>query len=1051
MKGLKMTDKQTDAARQRMVERLTQDLMGPLSADEILQDSPSEIYMTGILFAQKSPHGVDETEVAVLASDEEDDAVSRVPPDTFRPSSAGLSFAVRPKDGKNVLLNLDISASRYEACPRAASDKGRPGFDWKRKPLAAQKSIELPGDEDGKYDVPGIPDLALWLRTRRHGDLYLVTIILLNKNVMPDKPERGLRDVGNLHQVEFAVEADPDFATIVPRPDPLQRATDEDRATAALLYRDAPDYGAGHTCSIRSERLPDGAIRLSTEWLPSKLVRSPGPLGDPAHFAKLVASKLEGALGSEWLSVAPVADVCAALEELCACYDDWISARETEVGTLPKTLQGTAHRHMDECRKALKRMRGGVELLEKDGPEMIAFRLANRALWQQNEWKRKRDARASSLVWRPFQMAFVLLCMASTGDRDHPDRRVMDLLWFPTGGGKTEAYLLLTAYTIFLRRQKGGQETEGVTVLMRYTLRLLTAQQFQRAAAMILACDLLRTGDCDCPGISIPPSLAEGAPISIGLWVGRDTTPNRIDETEKTGSPAQIEYCPDCGSHLDWDIAESGDRIHACCRDNTCRSGQTRDHLPFWTVDEDIYRELPTLLLGTVDKFVQIVTKKETGRLFGLGDAGRLPPDLIIQDELHLISGPLGSMAGLFETAIDALCTRDTRQPKVIGSTATIRRAADQVLNLFNRTVMQFPPPGLHHSNSGFACIEEDSPGRLYLGITTAGRTGSYIYQAIASSLLQSAADPSFSSAEEDHYWTLVGYFNSLRELGSASIIMQDDVTHGLKLISARREEVPRHLQPPTELTSRVKSEEIRDKLLELDTTRDSGEAADVVLASNMISVGLDVGRLGLMLVNGQPKTIAEYIQATSRVGRGKVPGLVVTLYNASKSRDRSRYETFPTWHGALYRDVEATGVTPFAPRARDKALHAPFVAMARHLVPGMLDTPSAAEKHQAELEALIDQICQRIYNVDAGEAMAARRELDDFLKLWLRRGTLPKYWDNWSDNALLISADAHATSNAVGFSKGLARATPGTLRAVEPSTGFVIKEIEPSGAEEIQ
>ncbi len=1046
-----MTNNVVDAARQRMIERLRQDLMGPLAVDEALHDSPSEIYMTGILFAQKSPQGVGETEGAVLVSDEEDDAASRVPPDTFRPSSAGLSFAVRSKDGENVLLNVDVSAARYEALPRATSDDGRPRFDWTRKPLTACNSIELPKDRDGEYDVPGIPDLALWLRTRKHGDLYLVTVILLNRNVTPKNPEPGLRGVGDLHQVGFSVEADPDFGLIVPRPDPMQRKPDEGRASAALLYRDAPDYGAGHTCSIRSEQMPDGTVRLWTDWLPSTLVRSPGPLGDPDFFAKLVATKLEGALGSEWLSIAPLSDVCAALDDLCACYDDWIKARDAEVEVLPTGLQETARRHLDECRKALARMRGGVDLLRTDGPELLAFRLANRALWQQNEWKRKRDSRIGPLVWRPFQMAFVLLCMASAGDREHTDRGVMDLLWFPTGGGKTEAYLLLTAYTIFLRRQQGGPETEGVTVLMRYTLRLLTAQQFQRAAAMILACDLLRTGDCDCPGVDIPFSLAQSAPISIGLWVGRDTTPNKIDEAEKTGSPAQIEHCPDCGSHLDWDIAASGDRVHACCRDAECKSGQARDHLPFWTVDEDIYRELPTLLLGTADKFVQIVTKKETGRLFGLGNAGRLPPDLIIQDELHLISGPLGSMAGLFETAIDALCTRDGRRPKVIGSTATIRRAADQVLNLFDRRVMQFPPPGLHHSNSGFACVEEDSPGRLYLGVTTAGRTGSYIYQAIASSLLQAAADPTFTDVEGDHYWTLVGYFNSLRELGSTSIIMQDDVTHGLELVSARRQERPRHLQPPTELTSRVKSDEIRDKLLELDATRDSGEAADVVLASNMISVGLDVGRLGLMLVNGQPKTIAEYIQATSRVGRGRVPGLVVTLYNANKSRDRSRYETFPTWHSALYRDVEATGVTPFAPRARDKALHAPYVAMARHLVPGMLDTPAAAESHEADLKALIDLICQRISNVDPGESDAARRELEEFLKLWLRRGALPKYWDNWSDNGLLISADAQATSNASGFTKGLARATPGTLRAVEPSTEFVIKEIASSGAEEIQ
>lgn len=1048
---MKMTNNCADAARQRIVARLRQDLMGPLTEDEILHDSPSEIYMTGILFAQKNPLGAEEAEEAIIASNEEDESVSRVPPDTFRPSSAGLSFAVHPKDGESVLLILDIYAARYEARARAETENGQARFDWVRTPMTARKSIELPRDLNGKYSVPEIPNVSLWVRGRRYGELYLVTVILLNENVMPEKAERGLRDIGNLHQVGFSVEADPDFAVIVPRPDPVNRMADDDRATAALLYRDEPDYGAGHTCSIQSDRLPDGTVRLSTEWLPSSLVRSPGPLGDPVHFGSLVETKLEGALGSEWLSKASSADVCAALDGLCVCYAEWISSREKEMDSLPSELQETARRHMDECRKALMRMQGGVELLRKDGPEMIAFRLANRALWLQNEWKRKRISDLSPLVWRPFQMAFMLLCMASTGDGDHPDRGVMDLLWFPTGGGKTEAYLLLTAYTIFLRRQLGGAETEGVTVLMRYTLRLLTAQQFQRAAAMILASDMLRTGDYECPGITVPPSIEHGSPISIGLWVGRDTTPNKINETEKTGSPAQIEHCPDCGSTLEWDVAESGDRIHACCRDSGCRSGQARSHFPFWTVDDDIYRELPTLLLGTADKFVQIVTKKDTGRLFGLGDAGRLPPDLIIQDELHLISGPLGSMAGLFETAIDALCTRSDRRPKVIGSTATIRRAADQVLNLFDRKVMQFPPPGLHHSNSGFACVEHNSPGRLYLGITTAGRTASYIYQAIVSSLLQAAADPSFSKEEEDHYWTLVGYFNSLRELGSASIIMQDDVKHSLELVSARRQETPRHLQPPSELTSRVKSDEIREKLLELDASRDTGEAADVVLASNMISVGLDVGRLGLMLVNGQPKTIAEYIQATSRVGRGRVPGLVVSLYNANKSRDRSRYETFPTWHGALYRDVEATGVTPFAPRARDKALHAPFVAMARHLVPGLLNSPAYAATHQAELDALIDLICARISRVDPDEATAARQELYEFLKLWQRRGALTKYWDNWSDDALLVSADAQATSNASGFSKGLARATPGTLRAVEPSTGFVIKEIVSSGAEDIQ
>lgn len=343
-------------------------------------------------------------------------------------------------------------------------------------------------------------------------------------------------------------------------------------------------------------------------------------------------------------------------------------------------------------------------------------------------------------------------------------------------------------------------------------------------------------------------------------------------------------------------------------------------------------------------------------------------------------------MAGLFETAIDELCAREARRPKIIGSTATIRRADEQIEALFDRKSFQFPPPGLDQSNSGFSVTESGKLGRLYVGITSSGRSASYMYQAIAASLLQAGYDTNIPHNQQDYYWTFVGYFNALRELGSTSVIIQDDVEHTLGLLADRRGEGRRTLQPPLELTSRVKSDEIKDRLRELEQTKAGGNAADVVLASNMISVGMDIPRLGLMLVNGQPKTIAEYIQATSRVGRGRTPGLVLTLYNANKMRDRSRFEGFSTWHRALYRDVEATGVTPFAPRARDKALHAPLVAMVRHLVPGMQDTPSAAGKNEAKITQVIEKICARISRVDGAEANAARNELSAFLNEWLKR-----------------------------------------------------------------
>lgn len=1038
-----MINTNKDQARKSVLERLRQDLIGPQTVDEILSDSPAEVYMSGILFAQKNAFSGAEAEGIKLADDEEEEGVAITPQNAFRPSSAGLSFAANPKDGEALLLRVVVDLAAYEP-----EQKGEAGdttkFSWRRKPMSATLEVELPKDAgpDG-ISVPGIPGLRLWLRCRKYRGLFLITAMLVNRNEIPARPERGLRDLGNFYQVQFSVEAFGEFGTIVPKPIIGLDNPDEEQQSSALLYRNSPEYAVGHTCSASWETDASGIVSLKSNWLPIEEVPIASPNGDMDFFGSVVTPGADYVLGAEWLSATPETELFKGLRQLCECYSAWITAQETKIGGLPSEHRKAARTHLDSCGSAADRMREGIDFLTGDPQALIAFRLANRALWLQNEWKRKQDPRIGTLIWRPFQLAFAILCLKSATEQEDPARKVMDLLWFPTGGGKTESYLLLTAFVIFLRRirAKGAAEGAGVTVFMRYTLRLLTAQQFQRAASMILACDMIRRGDHICPNAQVPAHFEKDTAISIGLWVGQDTTPNRIEDVGVKSSPAQVAICPICNGELDWSIDHSGTKVLARCTDGVCFANGPAGHLPFWTVDDDIYRELPSLLIGTADKFVQIVSKPQTGRLFGLGDAVRQPPDLIIQDELHLISGPLGTMTGLFETAIDEMCSRGGHRPKIIGSTATIRRAHEQIRALFDRDALQFPPPGLDQSNSGFAVTLSGQPGRLYVGVTSAGRTASYIYQAIASSLMQAAADPAIIESDEDYYWTMVGYFNSLRELGSASIIMQDDVTHSIGLIAERRGETARHLQPPLELTSRVKSDEIKDRLRELERPRKSGEAADIVLASNMISVGMDIPRLGLMLVNGQPKTIAEYIQATSRVGRGRVPGLIVTLYNSNKMRDRSRYEAFSTWHGALYRDVEATGVTPFAPRARDKALHAPFVAMVRHLVPGMLTTPAPVAHHEAEIREVIEIICRRISRVDPDEANAARQELTEFFTIWQRRGALPRYWHDWSDDALLVSAEKSAEAVASGFTKGLARATPNTLRAVEPSTKFVITE----------
>jgi ATP-dependent helicase YprA (DUF1998 family) len=467
-----------------------------------------------------------------------------------------------------------------------------------------------------------------------------------------------------------------------------------------------------------------------------------------------------------------------------------------------------------------------------------------------------------------------------------------------------------------------------------------------------------------------------------------------------------------------------------------------------WTIDDEVYRHTPSLLIGTVDKFAQIVRKTDAAVIFGRGTT-YAPPDLIIQDELHLISGPLGSMAGLYEVAIDELCRADSVRPKVIGSTATIRRAEQQIRALFDRGTYQFPAPGIDAGNSGFAVTDHDSPGRLHVGLTTAGRSATYMLQALVASLMQSATAPGASSQERDYYWTLVAYFNSLKELGRALVLMQDDVPVSIRQFSARRGEQSRRTEAPAELTSRVRSYEIRDMLERLNKAAGNPDAVDLLVASNMISVGMDIPRLGVMVVNAQPKTLSEYIQATSRVGRGDAPGIVVTMYNSLRARDRSHFETFVTWHRCLYRDVEATSVTPFASRAQDKALHAVLVALVRYLVPGMDRRPILDDIRRAGAERIASTIEARVARVDPAERTVVSQKLQRLVDQWASRRDLQTYWDDYNRRtSLLMSAEQFAAKADVDpdlDAEGARRAlwpTPNSMREVEPGAPFVLRHV---------
>jgi hypothetical protein len=1027
------------AARETLFQLLHSDLVGPAGAeDEILERArPSDRYVTGILYPRLEDEAgkeisVEEDDDRDTADDDSEGSDQPVPMDAIRrPPSMGVSLFV---EGEAIAIRG--SAARYQQRWRTTSGEvtetnlGRANEIWLRQALQFEQIVTI---EDGLRTLPTeIAGLRWWIRVLGSGAARQVTVIL--ENVLTPGPARVDVEMSSFFQVQFQVEPCKEGRFVARRP--RREVTDEDGAINELIYRSVKEYAIGHVCSATWSQ--DGRL-VETSWLPSQNVPSMSPLGHAYFREEGQRLRPQGdAFDARTLADASDDELPQLLATIPLAYRRWITDTENKIvaAALSSEQEALARRNMQRAGECAGRLEQAIELLRADPVARRAYRASHSAMLLQRQWSE--DDPSARMIWRPFQLAFQLLGLsglvrplAENGGASD-ERLMMDLLWFPTGGGKTEAYLGLIAFLLFHRRlrQAGNPDDgAGVAALMRYTLRLLTVQQFERAARMVLACDLIRRQAAE------HDNSLGSVPFSIGLWVGQDATPNTI---EKARTPdgrrkaRQLTRCPCCRqSSLNWDAEPARDYVVHCMNSGCAFFGVD---LPIYTIDELLYRHRPSLVIGTVDKFAQLCRRAETGNLLG-ADVGE-PPDLILQDELHLISGPLGTVVGVYEAAIDRICARLGVPPKVVGSTATIRRAEQQVLRLFNREVFQFPPPVLDWSDSCFAVLDEEVPGRVYVGITTVGRSPKFTLQAVCASLLQRANEPAWTDEERDPFWTLLTYFNSMRELGGAHVMMLDDVNDSMR-IYARSPAVRRPaVQELLELTSRVSSEDIPEILERLDRPYPRQDVS-VVLATNMISVGVDIPRLGLMVVNGQPKSMAEYIQATSRVGRGSVPGLIVTVYNAGRSRDRAHYESFRTWHQALYRDVEATSVTPFAARARDKALHAAIVALARHLVPGLRnDPPTLTPVLRDQLEEFVRSLEERARAVEPGEADAAAAEAADFLDRWERRGPLRTYWvDRRPRSSLLVSAEyAAARVASTGEWTGPAQPTPNTMREVEPS-----------------
>jgi len=1026
-------------AREHMVDAVRADLYGS-SGDEFLNEEPLERFIVGILHPLSGPgrdpaiedaNDTSEVEAGAAPDADYDPGVSFA--HLRYPSTIGLTIGLRA-DTRNLLVR--VSADRYEPDESAGSDptdeaaatraRTKRITRWRRVSVGSiEVAVDVAPDTHRTYAVAEGLDLRTVIRPARDA-VVNVTLVLVNSKV---RPEKGRVDHLCWFRPEMRVRTlDGEFADR--RPAGALAHQDADEQGGELLYRRQRHLAVGHGVAVTWEE-SDHVTEIVTTFFPQHDLRL--AKAERADVPELTMPALAVS--------ADVPSLVRPLLGLVGAYEAWIDLQEQSADTqgLPDHHAATARLHIAEARRAAGRIRGGIGLLRSDEVARKSFQVMNAVMQEQRSRQELIRSGAADVVgvWRPFQLAFILLNLEGLADPSSDDRDIADLLWFPTGGGKTEAYLGLIAFSLVHRRLRGDGEDHlgaGVGVLMRYTLRLLTLQQFERAAGLICALEDLRPRE---------PQLAAKAPFSIGLWVGQGASPNSVEAAARAlrklannedpgddGNPVQLLHCPWCGHKLgpnDYEADRHVGRMTVHCPGLGCRFHQGLG-LPVHLVDEDVYRERPSLVIGTVDKFAMLAWNERAGRLFGRGATASTDatPDLIVQDELHLISGPLGTLVGLYETAIDFLSTDpDTHsRPKLVASTATIRRAPEQVAAVFNRTARQFPPPGIDSGDSFFAvdATPEEKGTRRYVGLMAPSTSHATLLVRTYAALLQGAKDLPAPDAVKDAYWTLLGYFNSLRVLGAAYIQSIDDVPDRIKVVAQRLGTEPRKTRDPNELTSRKRSSEIPEQLQRLQTSYPALDCPDVVLATNMISVGVDVDRLGLMAVMGQPQTTSEYIQATSRVGR-RYPGLVFTLFNASRSRDLSHFESFTSYHRALYKQIEATGATPFAPRALDRGLHGLLVILARHTTAGAAGDKSVGVPPESDVfEGVARVITERAVAVadeeTAGAVDGALSELADIWSDAWDDGDLAQY-ANWrvihNVKALMVPAGSPASDGAGG------------------------------------
>ncbi|MGW2216772.1 DISARM system helicase DrmA [Nonomuraea sp. NPDC001684] len=1150
--------------------RLTRKTGSPQARDLVDADTGEQLTDVGDAEDIHADRGVPLTAVDdTTATADEDTGVEDDPQrrGLVIPASMGLRCQIPAElEAFTVVASWGV----YETLKEEAKD-ARSHRRYQRTPVGIAQKIKVADLQHGQTETYSLKDKVV-LRIDRFDDTARDRVIIEIALCNDREAETRIPVNAWLYQTKVEVHAD-GAEVFLPVTDVLEADAwlerDDELRRLQLQYRDRLEFAHGRTCSADWEASKGGrrASRVWTTWLPM------------SETPPVDAELIEGALlDMRKLAQASPEELREGLSPIVDGYAAWLDEQDGRVQALPAHLLLVGQEAVDEARFVHRQLTEGLELLVGDPEVQRCFAFMNDVMADQrvrtqvaarrgaNENLTVNEAREQVLngkfphSWRMFQIAFILMQLPALTDPAHPRRggdgsaAKAELLFFPTGGGKTEAYLGLAAYAFAIRRRQGLVATldgdAGVTVLMRYTLRLLTSQQFQRAAALVCAAELTRRAD---------PATWGQEPFRIGLWVGTDVTPKRVSEARNEIEKAtkgrrrltvlQTQRCPWCGTKIGvGNVKAPNDdrrRVFVYCGDEFAEcpfaeGGEVEEGLPVLTTDEEIYRLAPAFLIATVDKFARLAREGEAASLFGyvsqrcdrhgfvhpdypgctiqegskhpakhgLPAAGKRhvprlrPPDLIIQDELHLITGSLGTTVGLFETAIDVMAswrTADGRRvrPLIVASTATARNAADQVRALYGRDMSIFPPRVLDAGSTFFskeADVTRDKPGRLYVGLSTTGvrlTTAEIRAAEVLMAAGQLLLDRSGRTA--DPYMTLVSYFSATRELAGMTRYLGDDVQTALSK-GRPWSALPRRTGTDfgrlhiAELTARVSSSDITGTLdqmgVEFDPADDSSQGRadrakrreageslpqraflpfDAVNATSMLQVGVDVGRLGLMLVVGQPKNTAEYIQASSRVGRSEgKPGLVLALSNWARPRDLAHFEQFRHYHETFYAQVEALSVTPFSITSIERGLDGVLVSAARVLHAPARDGLSPEQgadrikQFDRFAEELVDALAERCAwaaqaTADATAAETVRRRLGYRLDQWrARRSSVvsdrkvlvyEKVSDHGQYAPLMIGAE---NAKALANSRDAAPfVVANSMREVQPEINLLVSPIE--------